>query len=150
MKGTRNKLVIAPLTIPSNICLILILSYTCGKEEAVPQCQYNRLCMRARHFFSRPSTLNFFNIAPLKVVLNHWTDPQKFFKQRILQLSKKCSLKLKLNVPLRMVADAICSDSLSSSDAQDQAEDESSFSQEETLSVLMEKYAKVQALTLNY
>lgn len=73
--AAKCKLNMAPLTIPSNHCLLVILSYTCGRSEAVSKSQYNRLCCRARHYFSKPSTLNFFNMAPLRVTLNHWTDP---------------------------------------------------------------------------
>jgi len=105
----RNKLIIAPRTIASNFCLINILSYTCSKDKAVAVFEFNRLSKRALYFFRKQSTLNFFTIPPLKVVLNHWDEPQRFFESRIYLLSRKHSLKVQLNIPLSSVAEAICS-----------------------------------------
>ena len=65
---------------PSNNCFMLILSYTCGREDAKKKNEYNRLCKRASYLFNKTSTVNFFNLAPLKIVLNQWTDPVSFFK----------------------------------------------------------------------
>ena len=45
---TNVGLVISPKTIKSNNCLMVILSYTCGREDVKKVNEYNRLCRRAR------------------------------------------------------------------------------------------------------
>lgn len=105
--ATKCKLSMAPHTIPSNHCLLVILSFTCGRSEAIARCEYNRLCRRALHYFSKANTLKFFNMAPLRVTLNHWTDPQRFLRERIHILSRNHALKVKLCVPLSSVATAV-------------------------------------------
>ena len=167
---TTAKRIIAPRTIPSNNCLIMILSYTCGREEAQRDCEYNRLCQRARFFFTKPSILNFFNLAPLKIVLNQWTDPVAFFRARIYQLSKKHSLKLTLNVSLASIARILAKTSETSSDESIDSADQSPISnmpssmsasraslfeeeergQVQTLTTLLTAYERVASLNISY
>lgn len=112
----RDRLIMAPFTIPSNNCLILILSYTCGKEEAILTHEYNLLCRRANQYFKKTATLNFFNMAPVKIVLNRWTDPINFFKNKVYTISRNHTIKLKLNVPLADVSEAICGEGVHTSE----------------------------------
>ena len=107
-KSSATRLLIAPLAVPSNNCIMLILSYTCGREDSKKKYEYNRLCKRAHYFFSKTSTLNFFNLAPLKVVLNQWTEPVTFFRSgKVHQLAKNHLLRLSVNVSLASIAKAI-------------------------------------------
>lgn len=157
-------MVIAPYTIPSNNCLLLILSYTCGKEEAIVSQEYNRLCRRAHWFFKKSSTLNFFNMAPVKVVLNSWTEPSHFFKSKVYTLSKNHTIKLKMNVPLTNVSKVICeeeqspstrSDIMNRNERNSISSSEANFDNEvdcqiPTLEKLLVLYPKLVSLSLGY
>ena len=157
-------MIIAPYTIPSNNCLLLILSYTCGKEEAIVSHEYNRLCRRAHWFFKKASTLNFFNMAPVKVVLNSWTEPSHFFKTKVYTLSKNHTIKLKLNVPLTNISRVISGEEQSSSTKSDMMNrnEQSSIGNSEansenevdcqipTLEKLLVLYPKLVSLSLGY
>ena len=108
LQSTTIRLLVAPLTIPSNNCIMLILSYTCGREDATKKHEFNRICKRALYLFNKPSTRNFFNLAPLKVVLNQWTDPVNFFTSgKIHSLARNHTLRLSVNVPLESIAHAV-------------------------------------------
>ena len=103
-----TRLLVAPKAVPSNNCMMLILSYTCGRKDATKRYEYNRLCKRALFLFNKVSTRNFFNLAPLKVVLNQWTDPENFFTSgKVHHVAKNHTLKLLVNVPIENIAKAI-------------------------------------------
>ena len=108
--SSTNSKIIAPKTVPSNHCIFLILSYTCGRKEVKRQYDYNLLCRRAKHFLDKTYILNFFNLAPMKVIINQWTDPTTFFRSKVHQLSKLNILSLKINISLANIAKAIADD----------------------------------------
>ena len=102
---------VAPRTIPSNFCLFAIFSYLCGRSEAKTTYELNRLCRRARDLMQKPTFLNFFVVAPIKLHYSFWSelDPasgRTLFEELRAKEKSATMLKLTVSVPLeRLVQD---------------------------------------------
>ena len=71
----QRSLCIAPNTLPSNDCFVLVLSFVCGRCEATRVNEFNRINTVANKLLKRPHIINAFTRSVKKVKISSWMDP---------------------------------------------------------------------------
>ena len=162
---SQRSLCVAPNSIPSNDCFILILSYASGRSEAIKVHEFNRINRVTNKLLKRPHIINAFNRSTQKITINTQMDPTVFVN-KINSLGQLYSIKLTINIKVSSMRSALdqnqaissgifntssCNSSPSSNESMDsEFHDQRLSKQEQAISGLLTSFEGLGALILNY
>ena len=94
-----RSLCVAPDTLPSNNCFILVLSYVSGRSEALKVHEFNRLNKVTNKLLRKSHNINAFSRSTQKVTISSRMDPY-IFVNKINGLGSLYNVKLIINTKI--------------------------------------------------
>ena len=105
----QRSLCIAPNSLPSNDCFVLVLSYVCGRCEATRVKEFNRINRVANKLLKRSHIINAFTRSVKKIKISSWMDPH-ILVGSLSRLGQFYSIKLSVNIRVETLLNVLKED----------------------------------------